>query len=165
MNVTTRPATMIDLPEILNIVNHAILHTTSNYHYEIQTIESQTAWFSLKTAHDFPVIVASVNDCVVGFASYGTFREKIGYQHTVEHSVYVHHEFQAKGIGKILLQEMIDIAKMKKIHVMIGCIDADNTSSIAFHHKFGFKTTGILPQVAFKFDRWLDLVIVQLNLP
>lgn len=159
-----RFATIHDLPSILKIVNHAILHTTSNYHYEIQTLEQQQNWFFDKTEKAFPVIVAVYENQIVGFGSFGVFREKIGYQNTVEHSVYVKNEFIGKGIGKILLQKLIDIAKSKNLHVMIGCIDADNQNSIAFHHKFGFKTTGLLPQVACKFDKWLDLVIVQLIL-
>jgi phosphinothricin acetyltransferase len=162
MTPEIKNATFNDLPFILEIVNHAILHTTSNYHYEIQTIEQQQDWFFEKIQKNFPIFVAMLENKIIGFGSYGTFREKIGYQNTVEHSVYVKNEFIGQGIGKILLQKLIDIAHQNNVHVMIGCIDADNKGSIVFHQKFGFKTVGVLPQVAFKFGRWLDLVIVQL---
>lgn len=164
MNINIRNADDDDQKSILNIVNHAILNTTSNYNYDVQTIEEQQNWFLKKQQKFFPVFVAVSDSMVVGFGTYGTFREKIGYQHTVEHSVYVDDKFVGKGIGKILLQKLIDHAKTQNLHAMIGCIDAENRGSIAFHQKFGFNITGTLPQVAFKFDRWLDLVIVQLLL-
>jgi phosphinothricin acetyltransferase len=164
MTINTRYATENDLIAILEIVNHAILHTTSNYNYDVQTIEQQLEWFFQKQQKSFPIIVALHDNEVVGFGTYGTFREKIGYQTTVEHSVYVKDVYIGKGIGKILMQLLIETAKTQNLHTMIGCIDADNKDSIAFHQKFGFTISGTLPQVAFKFDRWLDLVIVQLLL-
>jgi phosphinothricin acetyltransferase len=163
-NTTLRKAIAADIPSILEIVNHAITHTTANYNYEIQSLAVQTKWFEDKTAKDFPIIVAISDHKVVGFGSYGTFREKIGYQFTVEHSVYVHDNFIGKGIGKLLLAALIQLAKDQNLHVMLGAIDAENEFSIAFHKKFGFEIVGNIRQVAFKFDRWLDLVLVQLIL-
>jgi L-amino acid N-acyltransferase len=164
MNVTIRKATAEDVPQILEIVNHAILHTTSNYLYEIQTLENQMQWFEDKKAKNFPVIVADYNGTAIGFATYGTFREKIGYQFTVEHSVYVAEEFIGKGIGKKLLLALIVLAKEEGYHTMIGGIDAANKGSIAFHKKFGFVENGIIKEVGFKFGKWLDLQFMQLIL-
>ncbi len=159
-----RTATKNDIPAILAIVNHVILHTTANYNYEPQSLEVQTEWFLQKKAHDFPVIVAEVGGIVVGFGAYGTFREKIGYQFTVEHSVYVAENYIGKGIGKMLLAELIQIAKAQGIRTMIGAIDAENKDSIRFHEKFGFTKCGVIKDAAYKFDRWLDLQFVQLLL-
>ena len=159
-----RTATENDVESILEIVNHAILHTTANYNYEPQTIEAQTEWFRQKQRNDFPVIVAAIDEKVVGFGAYGTFREKIGYQFTVEHSVYVSDAFIGKGIGKLLLSELILIAKKNGLRTMIGAIDAENKDSIAFHEKFGFAKCGVVKDAAFKFDRWLDLQFMQLIL-
>ena len=164
MNVTLRPATPNDLGKILDIVNHSILHTTANYSYEIQNLEVQTKWFEDKKAKNLPVIVADLNGEVVGFGSYGQFREKIGYQYTVEHSVYVVDNVIGKGVGSKLLTELICLAKKQGYHVMIGAIDADNAGSIAFHEKFGFVATGTIREVGYKFDHWLDLVFMQLIL-
>ena len=69
-----------------------------------------------------------------------------------------------KGIGKVILQNLIDLAKKQKLHTMIGVIDAENESSIAFHDQFGFKTVGIIKESGYKFDRWLHSVIMQLML-
>lgn len=164
MNVKLRPATVNDLEKILEIVNHSILHTTANYSYDIQTLEVQTKWFEDKKAKNLPVVVADLDGEVVGFGSYGQFREKIGYQYTVEHSVYVVDNIIGKGIGSKLLTELIRLAKEQGFHVMIGAIDADNAGSIAFHEKFGFVVTGTIREVGYKFDHWLDLVFMQLIL-
>ena len=163
-NLTIRPAKSGDLDKILEIVNHSILHTTANYNYDIQTLEIQTKWFEDKKTKNMPVVVADLDGEVVGFGSYGQFREKIGYQYTVEHSVYVVDNVIGKGIGTKLLTELIRLAKEQGFHVMIGAIDGDNKGSIAFHEKFGFTAIGTIREVGYKFDHWLDLVFMQLIL-
>lgn len=164
MNVIIRKATANDVVQILDIVNYAIKHTTSNYLYDIQTLETQMQWFEDKKTKKFPILVADINGFAVGFATYGTFREKIGYQFTIEHSVYVAEDHIGKGIGKLLLTELIALAKSEGYHTMIGGIDAANTGSIAFHEKFGFVATGVIKEVGFKFGKWLDLQFMQLLL-
>ena len=164
MEIKIRPAIFSDIDTILEIVNHQILHSTSNYDYEPHDFETQKLWFEKKLENNFPVIVAEFENGTIGYATYGSFREKIGYQFTVEHSVYVAQEFIGKGIGKLLLAELIGLAKDQGYHVMIGAIDADNSGSITFHEKFGFKVTGTIREVGYKFDHWLDLVLMQLIL-
>jgi L-amino acid N-acyltransferase YncA len=164
MEIKIRPAVFADIDTILEIVNHQILHSTSNYDYEPHDFETQKLWFEEKMVKNSPVIVAEYENAPIGYATYGTFREKIGYQFTVEHSVYVAQEFIGKGIGKLLLAELIRLAKEQGYHVMIGAIDADNSGSITFHEKFGFKVVGTIREVGYKFDHWLDLVFMQLIL-
>jgi L-amino acid N-acyltransferase YncA len=115
-------------------------------------------------AHDLPVIVAETENGTIGYATYGTFRHKIGYRFTVEHSVYVAEEFLGKGVGKLLLAELIQLAKKQKYHTMIGVIDSENKGSIAFHKKYGFETVGVIKESGYKFDRWLSSVFMQLIL-
>ena len=164
MEITIRQANGNDLEAILEIVNYSILHTTANYNYDVQTLEIQTKWLQQKHEQNFPVIVATQDNEVIGFGTYGMFREKIGYQFTVEHSIYVAPHLIAKGIGKLLMSELIELATKQKIHTMIGGIDASNTYSIDFHKKFGFTECGIIREAGFKFDRWLDLQFMQLLL-
>lgn len=164
MDIIIRPAIFQDLDTILEIINHQILHSSSVYDYEPHDFETQKLWFEEKQKKNFPVIVAEFENAPIGYATYGTFREKIGYQYTVEHSVYVAQEFIGKGVGKLLLAELIQLAKKQECHVMIGAIDAANSGSIAFHEKFGFKTAGTIREVGYKFDHWLDLVFMQLIL-
>lgn len=121
-------------------------------------------WLLDKLAAHWPVIVAVQENEVLGYASYGTFRFKEGFKYTVEHSVYVADSHTGKGIGYKLLEQLIVLAKEQGMHTMIGCIDADNAGSITFHKKFGFTEAGILKQSGYKFERWLDLLFMQLLL-
>ena len=165
METIIRQARVEDIETILEIVNDAILNTTAIYDYSVRTLNEQISWFQEKQEQNFPIIVATdENDKIIGFGTYGTFRIKIGFQFTVEHSVYVKEYFSGKGIGRLLLQELIVLAKAQKLHVMVGCIDAENMASIAFHEKFGFQKSGILKECAYKFDKWLDLQLMQLIL-
>lgn len=161
MSFTLRPATIQDVPQILAIVNHAIATSTANYNYEPQTLAEQTAWFESKQQYNFPVWVAVVEDLAVAFGTYGTFREKMGYRYTVEHTIYVQEDQQRKGIGKALLIQLVTQAKAEGYHAMIGGIDAKNAESIAFNQKMGFEIVGHLKEVGYKFDQWLDLCFVQ----
>lgn len=161
MSFTLRPATIQDVPQILAIVNHAIATSTANYNYEPLTLAEQTAWFESKQQYNFPVWVAVVEDLAVAFGTYGTFREKMGYRYTVEHTIYVQEDQQRKGIGKALLIQLVTQAKAEGYHAMIGGIDAKNAESIAFNQKMGFEIVGHLKEVGYKFDQWLDLCFVQ----
>jgi L-amino acid N-acyltransferase YncA len=162
MAINIRPYKTDDTQAILDIVNHNILHSTSLYDYNSRSYEQQKTILEDKTSKKFPVIVAEVDGIVVGFGMYSEFRFREAYQFTVEHSVYVNEDFQGKGIGKKILQELIDLAKKQRFHTMIGVIDSENQNSISFHEKFGFKTVGIIKDSGYKFDRWLDSVLMQL---
>jgi phosphinothricin acetyltransferase len=164
MKIKIRPAIFSDLDTILEIINHEILHSTSIYDYEPRDFETQKLWFEDKQEEKFPVIVAEIENGVIGFATYGTFRHKEGYRFTVEHSVYVAQEFIGIGAGKLLLEALIVLAKKQNMHTMIGVIDAENSKSIEFHKKYGFKIVGHLKESGYKFEKWLDSVFVQLIL-
>lgn len=164
MQTNIRPAEAKDLSGILEIINHNILHSTAVYDYDPKSLADMQAWFEERQQEGYKVIVAEQNDSVAGYAAYGIFKPKKGYQFTVEHSVYVSENFHGKGIGKLLMAELITIAKVESIHSMIGVIDADNASSIAFHKQFGFKETGFLKEAGYKFGRWLDVIFMQLML-
>ena len=162
MAINIRPYKTDDTQAILAIINHNILHSTSLYDYNIRSYEQQKTILEEKINKNFPVIVAELDGIVVGFGMYSEFRFREAYQFTVEHSVYVTEDFHGKGIGKQLLQELINLARKQKLHTMIGVIDSENQSSIVFHEKFGFKTVGIIKESGYKFDRWLDSVLMQL---
>ena len=164
MEYIIRKATQSDLPSILEIVNYAIANTTAIYDYDSRTLEQQAQIFETKKANNFPLFVIEVENEILGFGTYDTFRTKVGYRFTVEHSVYVKVGFAGKGIGALLLQKLIDTAKEEKYHVMIGVIDASNENSIKFHERFGFQSVGILKEVGFKDDRWLDANLMTLKL-
>ncbi|WP_447636802.1 N-acetyltransferase family protein [Flavobacterium microcysteis] len=165
MEIHIRAAKIEDIEAILEVVNDAILNTTAIYDYDVRTLNDQIDWFTEKQEQGFPIIVAvDENDNVLGFGTYGSFRLKIGYKFTVEHSVYVKEGFSGKGIGRQILSELILIARKQKLHTIIGLIDTDNAGSIAFHEKLGFEKTGILREAGYKFERWLDVQLMQLIL-
>ena len=149
---------------ILEILNEAIANSTAIYDYNPRTIESLVEWFNAKDASGFPVIGAVDNGQLLGFASYGTFRNWPAYKYSVEHSVYVHKLHRGKGVGLALMRELIVAARMQGYHVMIGGIDLTNNGSILLHEKLGFMHVGTIRQAAFKFGQWLDLGFYQLIL-
>lgn len=150
---------------ILDIFNDAIRNTTALYDYRPRTAESMVAWFRAKTDGSFPVVGAESDAGeLLGFATYGTFRPHAAYKYTVEHSVYVHPAHRGKGVGLLLMRALIEDARRRGFHVLVGGIDATNDVSIALHRKLGFTPAGIVRQVGFKFGRWLDLAFYQLVL-
>lgn len=154
----------IYLEKILEIINFNIENSVSLYDYNSRSVAQQTLIFEDKLLKNFPIIVALLNNKVVGFGYYSEFRFREAYKFTVEHSVYVNENFKGKGIGKLLLENLIEKAKVQNIHTMIGVIDSENTNSIAFHEKMGFKIVGKIPETGFKFNKWLTSVFVQIIL-
>jgi len=152
--------------QILEIFNHAILHTTALYEYKPRTMTTMQQWFANKSAGNFPVIGLKADDgTLLAFGSYGTFRAFPAFKYSVEHSVYVHPDHQGKGLGKQMLQLLIEAGQAQGYHLLIGGIDAENSASIALHQKLGFVHSGTISQTGFKFGRWLDLAFYQLTLP
>jgi len=150
---------------ILDIFNDAILTSTALYDYKPRTRESMVGWFAAKVAGGFPVVgVEDADGALLGFGSYGAFRAWPAYKYTVEHSVYIHKAHRGKGLGLLIMRELIAAARGDGRHVMIGGIDAANAGSVALHARLGFRHVGTLPQVGFKFGRWLDLAFHQLVL-
>ncbi|MCF6129504.1 N-acetyltransferase family protein [Flavobacterium sp. AS60] len=164
MEIKIRNYQPTDAEKIVTALNHYIATSTALYDYNPRTSEQQQSIFEEKLQKGFPVIVAIIDDEVVGFGYYSEFRFREAYKFTVEHSVYVMPNEHGKGIGKVILHSLIDLARNQKLHTMIGVIDAENESSIAFHEQFGFITVGIIKESGFKFNRWLHSVIMQLML-
>ncbi len=159
-----RIATLADLEPTLEIYNHAVLHTTASYDYDPRSLLEHQRWYADKLEHGFPLLVAEQGGQVVGFATYSGFRAKIGYQYTLEHSVYVHPEFQGRGVGSALMPPLLEAAWARGAHVLMAGIDSSNAGSIAFHRRYGFVEVATLREVGFKFGRWLDLTFMQLTL-
>ena len=160
-----RDALEDDLPAILSIYNASIT-TTSTWSDVEQTLEERRAWFTERQAAGDAVLVAD-DGGVVGFAAYGPFRDNElwpGYRFTVELTVHVHHDRQGARIGEALMVELADRARTAGKHVMIAAVDSENTGALRFYRRLGYVETGRLPQTGRKFDRWLDLVFLQVVL-
>lgn len=147
---------------IRRILNDAIIHSTAVYDYRPRSAEAIAGWFGDKRQKDYPVIGAlSDTGELIGFASYGPFRSWPAYKYTLEHSLYVAEANRGKGVGGRLLGELVERARAQGYHALVGGIDSTNVASIRLHERHGFACVGTMPQVGFKFGRWLDLCLYQ----
>jgi len=112
----------------------------------------------------FPHLVATLDGAVVGYAYVVLFRKRPAYRFAVKHSIYVHHEQLGRGVGKLLMRDLIDACAAAGFRQMIGYIDADNAASLGLHERFGFARVGLLPAVAYRHGRWADTVMMQRSL-
>jgi phosphinothricin acetyltransferase len=159
-----RDAAEADLPAILILHNLAIAETTARWEDKPADLAERRAWFAERRAAGLPVLVAEVDGRFAGYAGYAQFRSHEGYRYTMENSVYVVESFQRRGVATALLAELLHRARRAGVHAMVAGIDSDNTTSIALHRKFGFDVVARMPEVGRKFDRWLDLTLMQLIL-
>ncbi|MCS3514805.1 GNAT family N-acetyltransferase [Pseudomonas grimontii] len=159
-----RDATEQDLPAIRDIYNDAVLNTTAIWNEQLVDLGNRQAWLSARQAQGYPILVATENEHVIGYASFGDWRAFEGYRYSVEHSVYVRNDQRGKGLGPLLMQALIERARTCGKHVMVAAIESGNLASIRLHERLGFVTTGQMPQVGIKFGRWLDLTFMQLTL-
>jgi phosphinothricin acetyltransferase len=151
--------------EILTILNEAIENSTALYDYQPRSPATMQAWFEAKQRGQYPVIgIVSDEDRLLGFGTYGSFRNWPAYKYTIEHSLYIERTHRGQGLGRRLLVELIDAARRQNYHALIGGIDAQNAASIALHRQLGFEPCGTIRHAGFKFGRWLDLQFYELLL-
>jgi L-amino acid N-acyltransferase YncA len=162
MKIEIRSAESDDLDAMLAIYNDAIINTTAVYDYRPRTREVEQQWFETKQAQRLPVFVAHDGATIVGFGSFGPFRPWPAYQFTVENSLYVDSAHRRKGAGTAILASLISAAQTSGYHAMVAGIDATNEASLALHRKAGFQPVAHFREVGWKFNRWLDLVFMEL---
>jgi L-amino acid N-acyltransferase len=164
MTPDIRLATAADLPAINAIYNHYVLHSTCTYQLAPSTAEERAAWFA-RHGPAWPVTIAQTPGTaeapIIGWASLSPLHERPAYRFTVEDSVYVHPDWQRRGIGRALLADLIRRSDDLGYRNIIALISADQEPSIALHRQFGFVDAGRLLKVGFKFDRWLDVLYMQ----
>lgn len=156
-----RAATEADLPAIRRLFNALIPTTTVAWRDDLADEAEMAAWFADRVAAGDPVLVGEVDGEVVGYTCWGSFRRHPGYRHTRELTIHVDEGWHGRGVGRALIDALVDAARAAGVHVLVAGVDADNTSSIAFHEALGFEIVARMPEVGRKFDRWLDLVLLQ----
>lgn len=149
-----------DLPAVVEILNHAIRELDATFETRELSLEDFVG-----TDMPLTVLVAEEDGVIVGWASLTQSHGSSGWAHTAEDSVYVHHAHHGRGIGTLLLQSLLPIARARGYHAIIAMITEGNEASIALHRKFGFTDAGILREVGRKFDRWLDVRLMQVMIP
>lgn len=161
--IAVRLAVEKDLPAINAIYNYYVMTSTCTYQYEPETDECRRKWFE-SHGRNHPVTVAERDSEIVGWGALSPFRERAGYRFTVELSVYVRHDAHRCGIGGSIVQDLIERARRLGYHTLVGGASADQAASVALQESFGFKKVAQFMEVGYKFDRWLDVVFMQLTL-
>lgn len=145
-----------DALQISEIYNHYIRNTTITFE-EAETDEDEIIRRIKDVTEKFPWIVNEEDGIINGYAYAGRWKERSAYRYSAENTVYVHKDHSGKGIGKMLLKELIVELKKKGIHSILAGIALPNEASIVLHEKCGFIRCGILRQVGFKFGKWVDV--------
>lgn len=159
-----RDATESDVPAILAIYNDVLATSTAIFSEIPSTREERLQWFQARKGLGYPILVATDDSGVLGFASFADFRSWPGYRHTVEHSVHVRADARGRGIGGALMTVLLERAAALGKHVMVAGVDAENVGSIRLHERLGFRQAGTLHHVGCKFGRWLDLTFLERRL-
>ncbi len=160
--VTIRPATAADAGAIAEIYNREVTETTATFDLVPRTLEGQQEWLAARSGAFAAIVgVDTTTRQVVGFASLSPYKERAAYRTTVEDSIYIHRDFGGRGIGKALLERLIEVARQSGFHSVIARIEASSTASRALHSSCGFELVGIEREVGRKFHRWLDVAVMQ----
>jgi Sortase and related acyltransferases len=158
-----RIAEQKDMPALLEIYNHEVLHGVSTFDLNIKTIEERMEWFKAHNIGNHPLIVADLDGAVAGYASLSSYRDKEAYAATVELSVYVHPDYRRRGVARYLMGEILKEARQRDdIHTVISVITEGNEASVKLHEAFGFRCCGTMNEVGEKFGRKLGIVNYQL---
>jgi phosphinothricin acetyltransferase len=160
---TVRLATIEDAAAIMAIYNVEVEQHTSTFDLVPRTLAEQRRWIAERSGA-FAAVVASADEHVVGFASLSPYKERAAYRTTVEDSVYVSREHPRLGIGRLLMDHVIGIATESGFHSIMARIEATGTASRALHEACGFELIGVEREVGRKFNRWLDVAVMQLLL-
>ncbi len=159
-----RPATPADAAAINEIYNHYVLNSTCTYQEQPDTLEDRLRWLE-EHGGTHPVIVAENEaGAIVGWASLSRFHPRSAFRFTVENSVYISPQWQRRGLGRLLMTELVRLGREKGFRQIIAAIDSGQDGSLALHAAFGFTEVARLRRVGFKFGRWLDVVDLQLSL-
>jgi L-amino acid N-acyltransferase YncA len=155
-----RPAEAGDLPAVADIYDDAVLNSTATFDVEPWTPEQRDQWFH-EHSRPYAVLVAVRGGDVVGWAALSPFQRKPAYRFAAESSLYVRAEHRGEGIGVHLLARLLDVAVRNGFHSVFARIVGDNPSSLRLHRRFGFRRVGVEREVGYKFDRWLDVIVMQ----
>ena len=168
--VSVRPAVRSDCPGILAIYNEAVLTTTATYDYEPRSLEHRQQWFDDHERGGYAMFVAvepsgAGGETIVGWSALNRYHDRVGFRFTSENSIYIAASHRGRGIGRLLLAPLIPAARARGLRNLIAAIDASNTASLRLHERFGFVQVGLFRRVGYKFERWLDVAYLELELP
>ena len=160
--VTLRAAQLSDLPQIQQIYAHHVATGLASFEETPPDLAEMTRRYETLMAAGYPYLVALVDGQVEGYAYAGAYRARPAYRFSVENSIYVRADGRRRGIGKLLLEALIEESTRRGYRQMVAVIgDSANAASIGVHAACGFAMIGTLPSIGFKFGRWVDSVLMQ----
>jgi L-amino acid N-acyltransferase YncA len=160
--VSIRPVRPVDIVAITRIYAHAVRHGTASFELDPPDMNEMTRRLDALIAGHFPCLVAEATGEILGYAYAGPYRARPAYRFTVEDSVYIAPEAQRRGLGRLLLEQLIVESETRDYRQMIAVIgDSAQHASIALHKTLGFRMIGTFEAVGWKFGRWLDSVLMQ----
>jgi L-amino acid N-acyltransferase YncA len=163
--VSVRPVDLTDMPAITAIYQHYVRTHTATFEIDPPDLVEMTARLQRIRDAGSPYLVAEEAGQLLGYGYAGPYRPRAAYRHTVENSIYLHPDHVGRGIGGRLLAGLIERCTQAGYREMVAVIgDSQNHSSIRLHAKAGFTHVGTLRNVGYKFDRWLDTVLMQRSL-
>jgi L-amino acid N-acyltransferase len=162
-DVTLRPGRSSDADDIATILNHYVTHTTSTFLTEPVTVEDRRQWID-KRSPQHSLWVAEREGRVIGWSSLAEHKPRGAYRLTVENSIYMHPNHVGRGIGRRLLDRVLEDARAGGFHVIVAGACAEQTASVRLHESAGYERIGHFREVGRKFERWLDVIYLQRHL-
>ena len=167
-----RLATPTDAEAIRTIYNHEVLHTAATFDLVPRTLVEQEQWIAARSGAFAALVVTEPaperpdgGEAVIGFGSLSPYKERAAYRTSVEDSVYVHTAHHGRGIGKMIVTELLHVARVSGFHAVFARINASSEASRALHASCGFALVGVEREVGRKFNRWHDVALMQHLLP
>ena len=159
--ITVRLAEVGDAEAIRTIYNNEVRTATSTFDLVPRSLADQEHWLAARSGAFSAIVAAGDEGQILGFGSLSPYKERAAYRTTVEDSVYVDPARQGGGIGTALLTRLVEIARSSGFHTVIARIEASGAASRALHVRCGFELVGIEREVGRKFNRWLDVAVMQ----
>jgi L-amino acid N-acyltransferase len=159
--VDVREAKPSDVVTIHTIYNQYVKDSTATFAMVSETLADRQSWYESHVRNNMPVFVASVDGKAIGWSSVSTYNSRCAYSQSAEVSVYLAPEHLGKGYGSMLLDVVVAQAANRKLHCLIAQVCTENTASVALFKSRQFREVGILREIGRKFDRWLDVLLLQ----
>lgn len=146
------------------IYNHEVEHTVATFDLVPRSLVDQQQWLAARSGAFAAIVAVDIDDAVIGFGSLSPYKDRPGYRTSVEDSVYVHRDHQGRGIGKLIVHELLSVARISGFHAVFARITSTSEASRALHASCGFDLVGIEREVGRKFNRWLDVALMEMLL-
>ena len=158
---TVRLARPEDSDAIRRVYNREVTESTATFDLVPRSPDDQARWMDEHAGAYAAVVAVDAGGAVAGFASLSPYRARPGYSTTVEDSVYVDADHRGRGVGRVLLTEIVRLAEASGFHAVMARISGPSEASLALHRGCGFELIGVEREVGRKFGKWLDVSLMQ----